>query len=106
MELSPEAMGVLEQHLGPLGELGFQVESFGGTTLLVRAIPTLVASEHPREVLEDIAAALLAGPPGRSGSGAAVFCAVLREPENLRGMALTGLATRRPQLETCNLPLS
>jgi len=61
VELSPEAMGVLEQHLGPLGELGFQVESFGGTTLLVRALPALVAGEHPREVLEDIAAALLAG---------------------------------------------
>ncbi len=61
VELSPEAMGVLEQHLEPLGGLGFQVESFGGTTLLVRALPALVAGEHPREVLEDIAAALLAG---------------------------------------------
>jgi DNA mismatch repair protein MutL len=61
VELSLEAMGVLEQHLEPLGELGFQVESFGGTTLLVRALPALVAGEHPREVLEDIAAALLAG---------------------------------------------
>ncbi len=59
VELSPEALSVLEEHLEPLDSLGFQVEPFGGTTLLVRAIPALVAGEHPREVLEDIAAALL-----------------------------------------------
>jgi DNA mismatch repair protein MutL len=61
VELSPEAAGVLEEHLEPLTSLGFQVEPFGGTTLLVRALPALVAGQHPREVLEDIAAALLAG---------------------------------------------
>jgi DNA mismatch repair protein MutL len=61
MELSSEALGVLEEHLEPLNSLGFQVEPFGGTTLLVRAIPALVVEEHPREVLEDIAAALVAG---------------------------------------------
>jgi DNA mismatch repair protein MutL len=61
VELSPEALGVLEEHLEPLNDLGFQVEPFGGTTLLVRAIPALVVEEHPREVLEDIAAELLAG---------------------------------------------
>jgi DNA mismatch repair protein MutL len=61
VELSPDAISVLEENLEPLNGLGFQAEPFGGTTLLIRAIPTLVASEHPREVLEDIAAALLAG---------------------------------------------
>jgi len=61
IELSPETMSILEEHLEPLNSLGFQVEPFGGTTLLIRAMPALVAGEHPREVLEDIAAALLAG---------------------------------------------
>jgi DNA mismatch repair protein MutL len=61
VELSPEALGTLEDHLESLNDLGFQVEPFGGTTLLVRTIPALVAGEHPREVLEDIAAALVAG---------------------------------------------
>jgi DNA mismatch repair protein MutL len=61
VELSPEALGILEENLEPLNDLGFQVEPFGGTTLLVRAVPTLVVEEHPREGLEDIAAALLAG---------------------------------------------
>jgi DNA mismatch repair protein MutL len=61
VELSPEAMGSLEEQLEVLGSLGFQVEPFGGTTLLVRELPALVAEEHPREVLEDIAAALQSG---------------------------------------------
>jgi DNA mismatch repair protein MutL len=61
VELPSEALGTLEDHLESLNDLGFQVEPFGGTTLLVRAIPALVAGEHPREVLEDIAAALVAG---------------------------------------------
>jgi DNA mismatch repair protein MutL len=61
VELAPEAVGLLEEHLEALSSLGFQVEPFGGTTLLVRALPALVAEENPREVLEDMAAALLAG---------------------------------------------
>jgi DNA mismatch repair protein MutL len=61
VELSPEALGILEEHLESLESFGFQAEPFGGTTILVRALPALVAGEHPREVLEDIAAALLAG---------------------------------------------
>lgn len=61
VELSPEAAGLLEEHLETLASLGFQTEPFGGTTLLLRALPAIVAEENPREVLEDVAAALLAG---------------------------------------------
>jgi DNA mismatch repair protein MutL len=61
VELSPEATGLLEEQLEVLNRIGFQIEPFGGTTLLVRALPALVAQEHPREVLEDIAVALQAG---------------------------------------------
>jgi len=61
VELLPEVAGLLEEHLEALTSLGFQMEPFGGTTLLVRALPALVAQENPRQVLEDVAAALLAG---------------------------------------------
>ncbi len=61
VELAPEAAGLLEEHLGALASLGFQAEPFGGATLLVRALPVLVAQETPREVLEDVAAAIEAG---------------------------------------------
>lgn len=61
VDLAPEAAGVLEEHLGTLNSLGFQVETFGGSTMLVRALPSIVAETEPQRILEDVAAALLAG---------------------------------------------
>ena len=61
VELSPEAASLLEEHLEVLSSLGFQVEPFGGTTVLVRALPVIAVSADPALVLEDVAAALLAG---------------------------------------------
>ncbi len=61
VELTPEAASLLGEHLEVLSGLGFQIEPFGGTTLLVRALPALVAETEPGQVLEDVAAALLTG---------------------------------------------
>ncbi len=61
VDLAPEAADLLEEHLEVLRDLGFRVESFGGSTMLVRALPTLVTDVNPAQVLEDVAAALLAG---------------------------------------------
>ena len=61
VDLSPEAFSILEAHLEALGRLGFQVEPFGGTTLLVRTLPTIALGANAAAVLEDVAAALLAG---------------------------------------------
>jgi DNA mismatch repair protein MutL len=61
VDLAPEAADLLEEHLDVLRDLGFRVESFGGSTMLVRALPTLVTDVNPAQVLEDVAAALLAG---------------------------------------------
>ncbi len=61
VELGPEAADVLEEHSGALARLGFEVEPFGGSTMLVRSLPTIVAEGDPDRVLEDVAAALLAG---------------------------------------------
>jgi DNA mismatch repair protein MutL len=61
VELTPEAAGLLEEHLEVLNSLGFQVEFFGGRTMLMRALPVIVAQAPPDQVLEDVAAALEAG---------------------------------------------
>jgi len=61
VELGAEAAGLLEEHLEVLDSLGFQVEPFGGNTMLVRAVPAIVAQASPGNVLEDVAAALDAG---------------------------------------------
>ncbi len=61
VELAPEAESLIEEHLELLSGLGFQVEPFGGTTMLVRAVPAIVADAAPRQILEDVAAALEVG---------------------------------------------
>jgi DNA mismatch repair protein MutL len=60
-ELGPEAADLLEEHIESLQRLGFDVEPFGGSTMLVRSVPAIAAEEEPQRVLEDVAAALLAG---------------------------------------------
>jgi DNA mismatch repair protein MutL len=44
------------------------VEPFGGTTVLVRALPVIAVGADPALVLEDVAAALLAGNAPTEGS--------------------------------------
>jgi DNA mismatch repair protein MutL len=61
VELGPDAASVLEEHLETLGQLGLEVESFGGSTMLVRSLPVIVSEDDPGQVLEDVAAALLTG---------------------------------------------
>ena len=61
IELAPESADVLEEHLEIINDLGFEIEPFGRSTMLVRAIPAIVAEDNVQQVLEDVAAALLAG---------------------------------------------
>jgi DNA mismatch repair protein MutL len=61
VELAPEAASLLEEHLDSLKNLGFQMEPFGGATVLVRAVPAIASQVEPRQLLEDVAAALEAG---------------------------------------------
>jgi DNA mismatch repair protein MutL len=61
VELGREAADLLEEHVGALGQFGFEVEPFGGSTMLVRALPTIVAEDEPTRVLEDVATAFLTG---------------------------------------------
>ena len=68
VELAPEAASLLQEHLETLSSLGFQVEPFGGTTLLVRALPAIVAQVDPAQVLADVAVALEAGDAPLAGT--------------------------------------
>jgi len=68
VELAPEAASLLEEHLEVLNSLGFRVEPFGGTAMLARALPAMVAEVDPARVLEDVAAALLVGDAPLAGT--------------------------------------
>ncbi|MCJ7738109.1 MAG: DNA mismatch repair endonuclease MutL, partial [Anaerolineae bacterium] len=61
IDLPPDSAGILQEHIDILGELGLQVEPFGGTTFLVRAVPSIVGNTDASSILEDVAAALLDG---------------------------------------------
>jgi DNA mismatch repair protein MutL len=95
VELGPEAADLLEEHLESLEQLGFSVEAFGGSTMLVRAVPAIVAEERPQRVLEDVAAALLAGDEPLSGS---VEETVARQVCK-RAAVKAGKVLNRPELE-------
>lgn len=58
VQLSPEAASIVSKYTDLLERLGFLVEPFGGATLLVRALPAIVAQVDPLQVIEDVAAAL------------------------------------------------
>jgi DNA mismatch repair protein MutL len=68
VELAPEAAGLIEENLETLSSLGFQVAPFGGTTMLVRALPAIAAQAEPRQVLEDVAVALEMGDAPLAGT--------------------------------------
>jgi DNA mismatch repair protein MutL len=68
VELAPEAASLVEEHLEVLSGLGFQVEPFGGTTMLVRALPAMAAHVDARQVLEDVAAAVEVGDAPLAGT--------------------------------------
>jgi len=61
VELTNEAASLIEEHLEAISNLGFQVEPFGGTTMLVRALPAIAAQVDAHQLLEDVAAALEMG---------------------------------------------
>jgi DNA mismatch repair protein MutL len=45
VELDPQSYAAIEEHLADLERLGFAIEAFGGTALLVRAVPAPLTSE-------------------------------------------------------------
>ena len=61
VELSAVEREAVEDHLGPLRGIGFEIEPFGGDALLVRAVPAALATQgrpQPlRELLLDLAGA-------------------------------------------------
>ncbi len=61
VRLMPDAAGELLAHTGLLAELGFELEEFGENTVLLRQIPMDLAPEDAPDVVETLAADLLAG---------------------------------------------
>ena len=54
LELPPELRPVLDAHGETLGQLGFDVEAFGGASTRLRAVPAVLGQKDPGPALEGI----------------------------------------------------
>jgi DNA mismatch repair protein MutL len=52
LELGPASRALLERWRAPLERLGFAFEGFGGDTVVLRAVPTLLKGDEPRRLIE------------------------------------------------------
>jgi DNA mismatch repair protein MutL len=67
-EVGPRAAAALEENASLIKDLGFEVESFGGSSVLVRAVPTLVAQGDYQTAFSDLLDEMISGEgkPGRT----------------------------------------
>lgn len=54
IELSLREAGLLKRHLEELGRMGFELESFGGSTFVVKAVPALLAETDLQKLVLDL----------------------------------------------------
>jgi DNA mismatch repair protein MutL len=54
VELGPGKAALIREWMPMLEELGFGLEGFGGSTLLLRAVPALLKGEEPRRLIEGL----------------------------------------------------
>ena len=64
-ECGPRALAAVEENANLVRDLGFEVEGFGGNSLLVRAVPYLVAKGDYERAFGDLLDELIAGTGGR-----------------------------------------
>ncbi len=65
VEIGARAIAAVEENGKLLGDLGFEVETFGGNSLLVRAVPVLVAKGDYERAFGDLLDELVSGHAGR-----------------------------------------
>ncbi|HXJ79355.1 MAG TPA: DNA mismatch repair endonuclease MutL [Candidatus Methylomirabilis sp.] len=54
LEVGPGQAELIREWTSMLADLGFGVEGFGGSTLLLRAVPALLKGEEPRRLIEGL----------------------------------------------------
>jgi DNA mismatch repair protein MutL len=65
VEVGPRAAAALEENASLLSDLGFEIEAFGGSSVLVRAVPAAVANKDYETAFTDLLDELIAGHGGR-----------------------------------------
>ena len=58
LELAPEEAAAVEDHRELLGEMGFELEQFGGGSYILRSVPAQLTHGNPQEIMQGIIAEL------------------------------------------------
>jgi DNA mismatch repair protein MutL len=66
LELSVRDAGIISDRLEPLRDLGFEIEPFGGTTFLLRSVPSPLVGAHWEKLFSELIPILVDNVPDRS----------------------------------------
>ena len=107
LDLDPALAGQLGEHLSFLNNAGFTVEPFGGTSHLVRAVPSILVVPDVRAALVDILELLRQGDdPLAAQAEERLIAAVCKRAAIKAGQTLTNEEMQQlvRQLEQCESP--
>ena len=107
IELTPEGASLVEENLPALSKLGFDLQPFGGNTVLVRAVPALLVNEDIQTIFDEIVADLQMGDdPLTSAIEARIVRRVCKQAAIKAGQALSQpeMDELIRQLEACAAP--
>jgi DNA mismatch repair protein MutL len=107
LDLDPALAGLLSEHLPALNEAGFSIEPFGGTSYLVRAVPSILVVSDVRAAFIDILELLRQGDdPLATQAEERLIAAVCKRAAIKAGQTLTTEEMQQlvRQLEQCESP--
>jgi DNA mismatch repair protein MutL len=107
LDLDPALAGLLDEHLPALNEAGFTVEPFGGTSYLLRAVPSVLVVPDVRAAFIDILELLRqSDDPLAAQAEEHLIAAVCKRAAIKAGQTLTSEEMQRlvRQLEQCESP--
>jgi DNA mismatch repair protein MutL len=107
VELTAEGASLIAENLQALLDLGFDLEPFGGNTVLVRAVPALLTGEGVQKVIDEIVSDLQIGDePLASEIEAQIILRVCKQAAIKAGQPLTPQEMDElvRQLEVCTAP--
>jgi DNA mismatch repair protein MutL len=107
LDLDPLLAGALDEHLATLNHLGFQIEAFGGTSYLLRAVPSVLVVPDVRAALVDILEMLRQGEDALAAEAeAGLIATVCKRAAIKAGQTLSQeeMQALIRQLEQCDSP--
>jgi DNA mismatch repair protein MutL len=107
LDLDPLLAGALDEHLAMLNHLGFQIEAFGGTSYLLRAVPAILVVPDMQSALVDILEMLRQGEDSlASEAEAGLIATVCKRAAVKAGQTLSPdeMQTLIRRLEQCASP--